>query len=93
MAFPQAPQTPGRPPQDALWQYVKANGRPPEVGPADNPRLYNPAVGVNCFGEPVSGRYRINQVVQWCLERDSNDRPKISRIICHVKSIVWQADK
>lgn len=93
MAFPPPPQQPQQQSQDPMWNYVKGNGRPPEVGPADNPKLYNPAVGMNCFGEPVSGRYRINQVVQWCLERDSSDRPKIWRLICHVKSIVMLTEK
>jgi serine/threonine protein kinase len=91
MAFPPPPQQPpAQLSQDPLWHYVKGNGKPPEVSPTDNPKIYNPAAGLNCFGDPVSGRYRINQVIQWCLERDPNDRPKIWRLICHVKSIVMQ---
>jgi hypothetical protein len=47
-------------------------------------------VGKNFFGGPVSGRYRINQVIAWCLERDPSERPKVNRLVSHVKSIVFQ---
>jgi hypothetical protein len=90
MAFPLDAHLPGMPAvEDSLGKYVNGGGPPPELEPNDNPQLYETAVGINCFGNPVSGRFRINQVIQWCLERDPNDRPRISRLILHVKSIVW----
>jgi hypothetical protein len=45
-------------------------------------------VGKNFFESPVSGRYRINQVISWCLEKDPSERPKAERLFRHVKSIV-----
>lgn len=75
--------------QDPLRNYYCGQGEPPEVSKTDNPKIMEIA-GKNYFGGPVSGRYRINQVISWCLERDSNERPKIGRLVCHVKSIVFQ---
>lgn len=90
MAFPQPePQVFGAQAfQDPLRNYYCGTGEPPEVARSDNPKIMEIA-GKNYFGGPVSGRYRINQVISWCLERDSNERPKIGRLVYHVKSIVF----
>jgi serine/threonine protein kinase len=75
--------------RDPLRTYFCGQGESPEVAREDNPKIMQ-VVGKNYFEGPVSGRYRINQVISWCLERDSNERPKIARLISHVKSIVFQ---
>jgi serine/threonine protein kinase len=90
MAFPLSEATFGVQPSDPLRNYYCGQGDPPEVAKTDNPKIMQ-AVGKNYFDGPVSGRYRINQVIAWCLERDSNERPKIARLVCHVKSIVFQS--
>ena len=84
MAFPA--QLPNGCP-DPLRLYFVGQKSVPEVTKEDNPRIMTP-VGKNFLGSPVSGRYRINQVVSWCLETDASDRPKVERLIRHVKSIV-----
>lgn len=92
MVFPQYVQSPiafGIPTPDPLRNYFCGQGDAPEVARTANPKLME-VVGKNYFQGPVSGRYRINQVIAWCLERDSNERPKIGRLISHVKSIVFQ---
>jgi serine/threonine protein kinase len=76
-------------PQDPLRMYFCGNGEPPEVAREDNPRIME-VVGKNYFGGPVSGRYRINQVIAWCLEREPSERPKVNRLVSHVKSVVFQ---
>jgi hypothetical protein len=88
MAFPLPESAFAGIPQDPLQKYYCGQMEPPEVARPDNPKLMQVA-GKNYFGGPVSGRYRINQVVSWCLERDPNERPKIARLVCHVKSIVF----
>lgn len=88
MAFPLPEPGSGHQVTDPLRDYVCGQGEAPEVRREDNPKIME-IVGKNYFGAPVSGRYRINQVVAWCLEKDSNERPKIGRLVCHVKSIVF----
>lgn len=84
MAFPHHVQ-PGCP--DPLRLYFVGQTAVPEVAKEQNPKIMT-VVGKNFFESPVSGRYRINQVISWCLETDANERPKIGRLIRHVKSIV-----
>jgi serine/threonine protein kinase len=72
---------------DPLRKYWCGTTEPPEVARSDNPKLMF-EVGKNYFVGPVSGRYRINQVISWCLEREPNERPKIGRLVNHVKSVV-----
>ena len=88
LAFPPT-ATFGVGPQDPLRTYFGGQNEPPEVAREDNTRLME-VVGKNFFGGPVSGRYRINQVIAWCLERDPSERPKVNRLVSHVKSIVFQ---
>jgi hypothetical protein len=89
MAFPLPESAFAGIPADPLRSYYfEQRGEAPEVAKTDNPRIMV-EMGKNYFGGPVSGRYRINQVISWCLERDSNERPKIGRLVCHVKSIVF----
>src|SRR5271167_3835714 len=88
MAFPLPESAFAGVPQDPLQKYFCGRMEPPEVARTDNPKIMEVA-GKNYFGGPVSGRYRINQVISWCLERDANERPKIGRLACHVKSIVF----
>jgi len=87
MAFPPASAFGGIV-KDPLRNYYHGTADPPEVAKTDNPALMQ-VVGKNYFDGPVSGRYRINQVIAWCLERDSNERPKIGRLVNHVKGIVF----
>jgi len=93
MAFPFTGNGFALSPEDPLRKYYCGEGDKylPEVLRTDNPLLMR-CVGNNYFGGPVSGRYRINQVISWCLERDASDRPKIGRLVNHVKSIVWQQE-
>jgi len=93
MAFPFTGSGFALSPEDPLRRYYCGEGDKdlPEVLRPDNPLIMR-CVGNNYFGGPVSGRYRINQVISWCLERDANDRPKIGRLVNHVKSIVWQQE-
>jgi serine/threonine protein kinase len=92
MAFPLIAEGAfGIQPSDPLQTYYCGTGEPPEVARSDNPKIMVP-VGDNYFGGPVSGRYRINQVISWCLERDPSERPKIGRLVNHMKSIVFQKE-
>jgi serine/threonine protein kinase len=88
MAFPPPESAFAGVPQDPLQKYFCGRMEPPEVARTDNPKIMEVA-GKNYFCGPVSGRYRINQVISWCLERDANERPKIGRLVYHVKSIVF----
>lgn len=89
MAFPLPESAFAGIPFDPLRSYYfEQRGEPPEVEKSDNPKIMM-ETGKNYFGGPVSGRYRINQVISWCLERDPNERPKIVRLVRHVKSIVF----
>jgi serine/threonine protein kinase len=86
MAFPPSDGFPAAGP-DPLRKYWCGTAEPPEVARNDNPKIFQ-EVGKNYFVGPVSGRYRINQVISWCLEREPNERPKIGRLVNHVKSVV-----